>query len=125
MTQEDRKLLLTDLYARLPYRLKFKAEDEEYIREIHYIKDEDVYVREYRNLPYWIDTIKPYLRPMSSMTEKEHSDYEYYCKMLSTNPYGGFNERLINYLNSHYLDFRGLIIMGLAIIAPEGMYNIK
>jgi len=85
MKQEDRKLLLIDLYARLPYGIKFKAEDDEYIREIYYIKGEDVYIREYRNLPYWIDTIKPYLRPMSSMTKEEKKELQEIAVALSYN----------------------------------------
>lgn len=126
MTQKDKELLLKDLYARLPYGIKFKADNEEYIREIHYIKDENVYIREYRNLPYWIDTIKPYLRPMSSMTEEESKDFA----MLQTDfysdgwlyPIAAVN--MVDWLNAHHFDYRGLIEKGLALEAPNGMYKI-
>lgn len=127
MTQEDRKLLLTDLYARLPYRIKFKDENEECIREIHYIRDEDIYIREYRNLPYWIDTIKPYLRSLSSMTEEEKSkflDLRYKINL-------GINidlsiYRYLIFLYSHHIDIDNrLLHRGLALEAPKDMYNIK
>jgi len=54
MTQEDKELLLRDLYARLPYGVKFKGEYDEDLQEIHYIKDEGIYTRTYPHLPYWI-----------------------------------------------------------------------
>ena len=135
MTQEDKELLLKDLNARLPYGVKFKAEDEECIRVIHYIKDEEVYIKEYRNLPYWIDTIKPYLRPMSSMTKEEKKELQEIAVALSYNKddimigtqINSFRQLdgVLDLFNSHHLDWRGLIEKGLALEAPEGMYNIK
>ena len=143
MTQEDKELLLKDLCARLPYGIKFKADNEEYIREIHYIKDENVYIREYRNLPYWMDTIKPYLRPMSSMTNEEGKELEDLFNKIDApcwvdTEYGCVNfasgndfidteiaEVYTDWLNAHHFDYRGLIPRGLALEAPEDMYNIK
>ena len=93
MTQEEKDLLLKDLYARLSYGVKFKADNEEYIREIHYIKDENVYIREYQNLSYWIDTIKPYLRPMSSMTAEE-LDFEDALETESPSSLKGLNAQV-------------------------------
>ena len=67
--------------------------------------------------------IKPYLRPMSSMTEEEQKEYDVFC----CEPYLGIDEttasNFIDWLNTHHFDYRGLIEMGLAIEAPEGMYN--
>ena len=135
MTKEDKELLLKDLSARLPYGVKFKAEDEECIRVIHYIKDEEVYIKEYRNLPYWIDTIKPYLRPMSSMTKEEKKELQEIAVALSYNKddimigtqINSFRQLdgVLDLFNSHHLDWRDLIEKGLALEAPEGMYNIK
>lgn len=141
MTQEERQLLLKDLCARLPYGVKFKADNEKCIREIYYIKDEDIYIREYRNLPYWIDTIKPYLRPMSSMTKeefdnlKEFSGLKYEQLDLASYPnnYKCLDFYLtevpsdvvilvFDWLNAHHFDYRGLIEKGFAIEASEGIY---
>lgn len=119
MTQENKELLLKDLYARLLYGIKFKADNEECIREIHYIKDENVYIREYQNLPYWIESIKPYLRPISSMTEEEA--IEYASEWDKRAPYGVYPA--CDWLNVHHFDYRGLIEKGLALEAPEGMYK--
>ena len=133
MTQEDKKLLLTDLCARLPYGVKFKAEDEECIRVIHYIKDEEVYIREYRNLSYWIDTIKPYLRPMSSMTREELYEvqeilgkgveiHDVFISIVdsSINTFSYLElQAVFDWLNVHHFDYRGLIEKGLAIEVTE------
>ena len=129
MTQEENQLLLIDLCARLPY---------------HPI----VYVDE--NLPrlklgvatrIWeyvaVDKpCKPYLRPMSSMTEEEAEEFRldfhynfYIGREYSLNNNDGsymmpmFVMRdYFNWLNAHHFDYRGLIPKGLALEAPEGMY---
>jgi hypothetical protein len=69
--------------------------------------------------------IKPYLRPMFSMTEEEKKEYD----ALYTYVEGCIDRKFkidfsltTDWLNSHYLDFRGLIEKGLALEAPEGMY---
>lgn len=75
MTQEDKELLLVDLCARLPYGVKvnaqykdgdgWKTEDR---KILGLYEDGQVYL----DCVYTtIDCIKPYLRPMSSMTEEE------------------------------------------------------
>lgn len=136
MTQEENQLLLIDLCARLPY---------------HPI----VYVDE--NLPrlklgvatrVWeyvaVDKpCKPYLRPMSSMTEEEAVEidsmgFAYWTTMInndlrSRGPMSLLDAiithhkmvKLIDWLNAHHFDYRGLIEKGLALEAPEGMYNIE
>jgi hypothetical protein len=76
---------------------------------------------------YMLDDIKPYLRPMSSMTDDEIDTYHSYCDCNDKD----FNGEVLyfdtiesfDYLNSIHVDFRNLIPKGLAIEAPEGMYN--
>ena len=67
MTQEDKNLLLNDLCARLPYKVKINVP--------HYYEDEDGIITLDAFWLYDIQTgrkeIKPYLRPMSSMTDEE------------------------------------------------------
>lgn len=77
------------------------------------------YNAEYRNL-------RPYLRPMSSMTEEEKEDYvslSNHCVNTSV----GFAyleaQVLVEWLNFHHFDFRNLIERGLALEAKEGMYK--
>jgi len=118
MTQEDKELLLRDLYARLPYGVKFKGEYDEDLQEIHYIKDEGIYTRTYPHLPYWIETIKPYLRPMSSMTDEERKDF-YHNRIQYDGDMFASESGDIDWLNAHHFDYRGLIEKGLAIAVTE------
>jgi hypothetical protein len=81
---------------------------------------------------YPIESVKPYLRPMSSMTEKEKKERDFYCG------YKPYDENIgesylteydmpdyIDFLYEHHLDFRGLIPMGLALEAPVDMYKFE
>ena len=80
-----------------------------------------------------INDIKPYLRPMSSMTEKEKqemSDGSSIAFEPAMNGVSGYCPETmawsvynVDYCISHHLDYRGLIEKGLALEAPEGMYN--
>lgn len=73
------------------------------------------------------DTIKLYLRSMSSMTEKEAEEYNDLC--FCNTPYSGIAEdavaEFMDWLNSHHFDYRELIERGLALEAPEGMYKTE
>jgi len=76
---------------------------------------------------------KPYLRPMSSMTMDEIKyKLSKFFKIINTNIEGigyiptlnsGSAIEYINWLNENMFDYRGLIEKGLALEAPEGMYN--
>jgi hypothetical protein len=65
-----------------------------------------------------IELVKPYLRPMSSMTEEELKEYE--------NARSDWYDDLKTYdwLDAHHFDYRGLIPMGLALEATKNMYDI-
>lgn len=77
--------------------------------------------------------VVPYLRPMSSMTEEERKEFDDFCVIDEFAWRGGIMQGYINqaeimhngidWLNAHHFDYRGLIEMGLALEAPEGMYN--
>ena len=124
MKQEHKELLLKDICARLPYGIKasyYGVEEEcETWDEIEGITlDEDfggyVDIGQY-SLP--IERIKPYLFPMSSMTEEQKFIYGDLCysviQSLANNMQSELNE-LINWLNAHHFDYRNLINKNLAI----------
>lgn len=124
MTQEDKQLLLKDLSTRLPYGVMVRVE---YTENGESSVDEGTLngfaYEEMLNSSDIVSSIKPYLRPMSSMTEEEINEY-HKLEFIHVN-YGleplqcvlSVNE--IDWLNAHHFDYRGLIDKGLAIEVTE------
>ena len=126
MTQEDRQLLLKDLCARLPYGVKVVHLATTY--SIQYVDSKFDEVK-LDGIPYTVSTgyIKPYLRPMSSMTEEEEKEYSNFIDGKDSNPndLNWLATHISDWLDRRMFDHRGLISKGLALEAPEGMYNFK
>jgi len=123
MTQENKQLLLKDLCARLPYGVKVLHDGN--VKEVQYVEplyNEIKLLEDFSNYTVDICEVKPYLRPMSSMTEEESTTYEY--SFLYSNDLRIYAEEYIDWLNAHHFDYRGLIERDLALEAPEGMYKI-
>lgn len=132
MTQENKELLLQDLCSRLPYGVKCQFEDTiEIIKEIWFCEDEGWQV-DGEKTSTCIHAVKPYLFPMSSMTEEEKKEYRKVCELdteiLEKHPMDGspfpamYNSQ--DWLNKHHYDYRGLIPMGLANDATgKNIYN--
>jgi hypothetical protein len=122
MIQENKELLLKDLSARLPYKVKasyYGAEEEREIwDEIEGITlDGYVDIGQY-SLP--IESVKPYLFPFSSLTEEQKEEYCQLQQKIIYNSKGVVNEDITEYINWCYkkhLDINGLILKGLAIDA--------
>ena len=136
MTNEEKELLLKDLCARLPHgvRVCYKIR----------LKDKPIDVTlsglllDYFNNKTVVE-IKPFLRPMSSMNIEEGERLEQIAKetlgdfMFEAEEDGGaiyhmtkwktLSPAMFDYLNSIHIDYRGLIGKGLALEAPERMYN--
>lgn len=131
MTKEDKQLLIQDLRARLDYGVKFLREswNYEWDQEMSVVEVlEDINKDGYINNTkvYTVEDIKPFLRPMSSMTEEEAKEYmnidnrSYSCPMAYAHIPA--SDR-IDWLNAHHFDYRGLIEKGLAIDATGlGIY---
>lgn len=76
--------------------------------------------------------IKPYLRPMSSMTEDEYEEFKkldkrsmHRCIVLDGIDLWFDKWEIIEWFNSHHFDYRRLIEKGLALQAPEGIYKFS
>ena len=137
----DKELLLKDLCARLPYGIKFLREswNFETDQELSVIEvlediDKDGYINNTK--VYKVEDIKPYLFPLSSMTEEQkkeiskryklHNYYGLYIEI--TNHSEGYWDDdnscnlqdylwLVDWFNKNHFDYRGLIEKGLAIDA--------
>lgn len=144
MTQEQKDLLLQDLSGRLPYGVALEqtykvtvvaTNEEEVLKRVinlysintlddmtvsgmHNDGDEEI---------CFFEEIKPYLFPMSSMTEEQTKEYEgiiyknielhceRYYDVIDIDDF----DCLIDFYHKYHLDYRGLIPMGLAIDATD------
>lgn len=135
MPNDWKQLLFRDLCGRLPYGVMiylYTSSDRGstiVLNSSIYSFIEDVL----NNSPYEIKEIKPYLRPMSSMTDEEKkivcsmnmiSDMELNDRINYQRIYvRNYTIETFDYFNERKLDYRGLIPIGLALEAPEGMYK--
>ena len=139
MTQEDKELLLKDLCARLPYGVKCRYQHIQYVENgkiidinMFGIVNVDGHIKD-------ICDIKPYLFPMSSMTEEEFTKLKEYSGLkydqldltvfqngaykmlnfsLSEVPSGAVS-RVFDWLNKYHFDYRDLIQLDLAIAVTK------
>ena len=119
MTQDEKDLLLKDLCTRLPYGVKVEYNGEKYKIANVSICNETITIYGERGYPMEVEIkkVKPYLFPISSMTEWQDRELEILmknsiesCGMLS--PYDCLE--MERFFNENYLDWRGLIPKGLA-----------
>ena len=130
MTPENKELLLKDLCARLPYHIRVKVWLKDGTTEEGALDLEHNYGDVLKDAFYYneIVKIKPYLFPMSSMTEEQKKEYNLLQNFVPIYYYGFDimvdkelydNWESIDYLNAHHFDYRSLIEKGLAIDATE------
>ena len=134
MTQEDRQIFLKDLCARTPYGVKVQYMNNIFV--IDYVSPMygEVKLDTSDNWTVGVSEVKPYLFPLSSLTEEQRNNIS--KLLISTqnefSPYGEINMKgcdnlfissvkqsnaLINYCLTNHLDINSLIEEGLAIDA--------
>ena len=113
MTQEDKdlkQLLLKDLCARLPYGVIIKTHDGNghlnSIDQTIFGVELGVNVSPVNRKNYSLEEVKPYLFPISSITDRQYDIM-----------YGITENDRHDWLNANHFDYRGLIEKGLAIDA--------
>lgn len=146
MEREERELLFRDLSARLPYRTKIqlteyseltgeKLPSETRILDYYTLGKVQAYCRGVRK-----DEVRPYLFPISSVTEDQAKElFDLFnisifdsigknyikineCTGITFFLNRGFDvethlDKLVDWLNAHHFDYRGLIEKHLAIDA--------
>lgn len=144
MTEQEKQLLVKALCGYLPYGMKVEVcIKDKNIKSIDCVKYDTVgtYIRLLDEEKF---SVKPFFRTMSNMTEEELNECvcqsgikDIECPNWQDIPKEKqFEARLnhaiavfltdsnnVDWLNAHHFDYRGLIEKGLALEAPEGMYN--
>lgn len=136
MTPEQKDILLKDLCARLPYGVICKdnyAKVEGKLVQIGINYDMCLLSDDYGKTEFtYIPNCKPYLFPLSNMTEEQK--YDFYCRFIENDcDFDDFKEfyldnslwhklltslddieAIIDWFNKNHFDYRGFIPMGLA-----------
>lgn len=135
---DETELLIKDLCARVPYNTivgvaDFTGGKVTWNKEkltlslLHRIEEEE---------GAW-GFVKPYLRPISSMTREELKelrdifnniiDFDEWGLDILNSDFKRFSYlellAIFDWFNKHHFDYGGLIEKGLAFEAPDGMYN--
>jgi hypothetical protein len=143
MDINEHELLVSELSKLLPYNIICETDDGkgtlvsvEPTSDLAYVEfRSNVDAEEYE---IWDGTLKPYLRPLSSMTKEEETEYKNLFEYEEREYNQGCNfydewkididdqcrlMEVADWLYKHHFDCRGLIGKGLAIEAPENMYT--
>ena len=135
MTQEQKQLLLIDLCSRLPYGVKCQVQEDEftYIGTLCKLEIDNAngnlldFAESVSGLEWqvYLSEVKPYLFPLSSMTEEQKNDCpinETTLNIINSNIgcYGiieipwRLSFLFIDWCNKNHFDYRGLILKDLA-----------
>lgn len=145
MTQEQKDLLLKDLCGRVSYNPKFTFGNNVYTLDgiVESVNAECVwtYCLHSKGIePIEIELCRPYLFPLSSMTEEQKNEcfngtpleIDKYGDIAVKDDFYGNSQytdleiylEVIDWLNAHHFDYRSLINKGLAIDATNlGIYK--
>ena len=126
MTQRDKELLERDLSCRIPYGVILNVNGISNVKLTSVSWYGEVGIDNGYTYLYTISEIKPYLFPLSSMTEEQKQYIKNrFCYDWDGEPYDlwkyqieiGDTDELIDWLNKSHFDYRVLIEKGLAIDA--------
>ena len=132
MNNEEKELLIIDLSARSSCGVMFQYQTgsfnstgtSDYFPMVGIVQNAvvlDIKNRGLFNLSLDDSQCRPYLRPMSSMTEEEWKEYDWFIKQEQDELIRFRNA--VKFYNKHHIDYNDLIPNGLALEAPKGMYN--
>ena len=115
----NKEKLIRDLYARLPYDVKVLYDNK--VFSIDYVSSiyEEIKLDTCDNYTLDVLDVKPYLFPLSSMTEEQKMflKQQNWCIAISTSGTIETTVEGIDWLNKNHFDVNNLIPIGLAIDA--------
>ena len=127
MIQENKELLIKDICARLPYGVKMNhiADDECSPQTLIGVAKDMITLSSSAGYSCVdVEHYKPYLFPLSSMTDEQRQEYTYIVNYISPDDTDNWKEgefiyveqftQLMHFYHKNHLDYRGLITMGLA-----------
>ena len=131
MTPEDKELLLKDICSKLPYGVKLQhVKNTDSIVELYSIDLDDFYCKiqfyTYKGKALTVSDegkllkpggmlrYKPYLFPLSSMTEEQRKEFDTTLKYLPAEEIDIWTRDTYDWCDKNHFDYRGLIPMGLA-----------
>ena len=138
MTKEEKELLLKDLCARLPYGIKLgfydSATKQTYVCTLSGLEPEEeeeeeeeekgpIIAKTENGCFYMLaGNVKPYLFPLSSMSEEQQQEFDQLIKLElkvinDEIPHTQVTTFEVDFYNKNHFDYRGLIEKGLAIDA--------
>lgn len=126
MTKEDKMLLIKDLSSRLPYAvhvqhisgaigilhdisIRHKYDESDNICDV-------ICYTDFLGGSIGIEHFKPYLFPLSSMTDNQKQEYQYITERWMYDSSYSISDS-IDWLNKNHFDYRNLIDKNLAIDA--------
>lgn len=122
MTQEDKELLLKDLCARLPYGVRIFVSGDDFDNyQYPYLLTaiskfgQDIFCKIYSPIytPLGcpgVENVKPYLFPLSTISNRTLEIFDEWSDSKTSHV-------IMEFFNSHHIDYRGLIEKELAIDA--------
>lgn len=123
MEKEHKDLVITDLCGRLPHKVivefvSYEGEEKPWIGELS-CKDLDCFIHDVGFVE-----IKPYLFPISSMTEEQKKVFDQLLELALKSINDEIDDMQVtafevDFYNKYHFDWRGLIPMGLAIDATN------
>lgn len=117
LTPEQKDLLLKDLSSRLPYGVKISVNDK--VETLQGIDILDNVVEYDSFLSSDIEEVRPYLFPLSSMTEEQRKEFDTTLKYLPAEEIDIWTLDTYDWCNKNHFDYRGLIPKGLATDATN------
>jgi len=132
MTQEDKSLLLKDLSARLPYGVKVhtwynKPMDVKCTGVDVYTNTVNLDIPNDDDAKVYIENVKPYLRPLSSMTDEEREEWTdlFNKQLLELEKYSDEDAEEVApqmFAMSHFSSINWLYSKHFNIILPKGAF---